>query len=260
MANFAWTNVDVGGIQVTNGVSLSYISTILNSPISDFTFRRKSKPFRGNYRSANKQFIAHLPIPRPDVSNAVAIASAGARLQQLHTERRRLLRSAEQRLNALGKETKRPDWLFPGLDASARVVQIERLTRLMSRGTRLEAELMNGELRLSIDGRNALQGVFVTEPESQLALSAWRFVCRSISVTDSTKGDDLIKRLRSVPLRSNNAAADQFTDRMRDVATLEATIVAAEEGTNALVYEAFGLTEEERAMVEADRAPIFVSG
>jgi hypothetical protein len=61
-------------------------------------------------------------------------------------------------------------------------------------------------------------------------------------------------------LRSNNAAADQFTDRMRDVATLEATIVAAEEGTNALVYEAFGLTEEERAMVEADRAPIFVSG
>jgi N-6 DNA Methylase len=55
-------NVDVGGIVPTEG-SLWYLTAILNSGVSNLLFSWLSKPFRGSYMSANKQFIAPLPIP-----------------------------------------------------------------------------------------------------------------------------------------------------------------------------------------------------
>ena len=49
-------NVDVGGIIPALGIRSFFLSGVLNSPVANFVFRRISKPFRGNYRSANKQF------------------------------------------------------------------------------------------------------------------------------------------------------------------------------------------------------------
>ena len=39
-----------------------YVMGLLNSKLLDFYFRRHSVPFRGNYFSANRQYIENLPI------------------------------------------------------------------------------------------------------------------------------------------------------------------------------------------------------
>ncbi len=56
-------NVDVGGILIAEGTDPWFLLGILNAPVADFIFRRVSKPFRGNYLSANRQFIKELPMP-----------------------------------------------------------------------------------------------------------------------------------------------------------------------------------------------------
>jgi len=57
-------NVDVNGILPSaDGIPLAALATALNSRSLDWAFRRHSVPFRGAFFSANKQFIAHLPIP-----------------------------------------------------------------------------------------------------------------------------------------------------------------------------------------------------
>lgn len=56
-------NVDVGGVAAAEGVSPYFLAGVINSRACGFIFRLLSKPFRGDFRSANKQFIAPLPIP-----------------------------------------------------------------------------------------------------------------------------------------------------------------------------------------------------
>ncbi len=59
-------NVDVNGVLTReDGASAWQLTVLLNSRLMDFVFRRGSVPFRGAFWSANKQFIAPLPI-RPD--------------------------------------------------------------------------------------------------------------------------------------------------------------------------------------------------
>jgi hypothetical protein len=64
-------NVDVNGIIPNDeGPSLGVLSVLLNSRLLDFLFRLQTVPFRGDYLSANKQFIAPLPIKVPDEHEA----------------------------------------------------------------------------------------------------------------------------------------------------------------------------------------------
>lgn len=74
-------NVDVGGVAPAQGISLFFLAGVLNAPVADFVFRRISKPFRGDYRSANKQFIAPLPIPPATEEERAQIAQRAERLQ-----------------------------------------------------------------------------------------------------------------------------------------------------------------------------------
>src|SRR5205823_11337086 len=61
--SFYLDNVDVGGVVIAAEEEPFFIAGVLNSQVVNFVFKRISKPFRGNYLSANKQFIAPLPIP-----------------------------------------------------------------------------------------------------------------------------------------------------------------------------------------------------
>ena len=65
--HFYLDNVDVGGVLSTPNISPAYLMAALNAPVCDFVFRTISKPFQNDYRSANKQFIAPLPIPNAAV-------------------------------------------------------------------------------------------------------------------------------------------------------------------------------------------------
>ena len=69
---FYLDNVDVGGVLLRDASedNYLYVLTLLNSNLIDWYFQQISAPFRGNYRSANRQFIEPLPIRRFDSSNS----------------------------------------------------------------------------------------------------------------------------------------------------------------------------------------------
>lgn len=60
-----------------------FLVVLLNSPFVDWVFRRGSVPFRGDFFSANKQFIASLPIRIPSKSEANSLEEIGRRLHAL---------------------------------------------------------------------------------------------------------------------------------------------------------------------------------
>ncbi len=88
-------NVDVGGIEIADGKQPFFIAGILNSPVANFVFKRISKPFRGSYLSANRQFIAPLPIPPASSEERVDVAKRAKALQAAHSQRR--IRSKKSR-------------------------------------------------------------------------------------------------------------------------------------------------------------------
>lgn len=58
-------NVDVGGVTVKpefDGLKMPYLLALLNSRLLRWFFPFVSVPFRGNYYSANRQFLGQLPI------------------------------------------------------------------------------------------------------------------------------------------------------------------------------------------------------
>ena len=78
-------NVDVGGIVPGEGWKPQFILGLLNSRALDFVWRLTSKPFRGEYRSANKQFIAPLPVPAG--KDQGPLARLAGKLAKLHAAR-----------------------------------------------------------------------------------------------------------------------------------------------------------------------------
>jgi len=70
--SFYLDNVDVGGVILKDGSRENYLCLLglLHSQVLDFCFRRLSAPFRGGFRSANRQFIEPLPIRHIDPSSA----------------------------------------------------------------------------------------------------------------------------------------------------------------------------------------------
>jgi hypothetical protein len=70
--SFYLDNVDVGGLILKDGSQKEdylYVLGLLHSQVIDFCFQRLSAPFRGGFRSANRQFLEPLPIRKIDLSN-----------------------------------------------------------------------------------------------------------------------------------------------------------------------------------------------
>ncbi len=74
-------NVRVNGIlPCDDGPSLVTLTAVLNSRAVDFAFRRGAAPLQNGFYTANKQFIAWLPVPIELPDN---LETAGARLHEL---------------------------------------------------------------------------------------------------------------------------------------------------------------------------------
>lgn len=270
-------NVDVGGVAPAPGVSLSYLSGILNAPVAGFVFRRISKPFRGDYRSANKQFIAPLPIPDAAAEDRAEVAARAERLQQLHTQRRDLLAEIGRRMGVVSTRARPDTWLFPDLptithledtapgqlDRSQRRawarqaredalrLRYERLGEGLRPGVSMDTTFENGELRFLIDGAAVIDRVFLGDEEGAFVLAQWKLIASSFAITESTTGEKLAKTLRKVALTTADAVREQIIERQRALSAVEADIAAAEAEMNAHVYRLYGLTPEEIRMVEA---------
>ena len=65
-------NVDVGGLILKDGVhwQYTYLLALLNSKLMDWYFQQISVPFRGGFRSANRQFLEPLPIRVLDIGKS----------------------------------------------------------------------------------------------------------------------------------------------------------------------------------------------
>lgn len=266
-------NVDVGGVIATRPAVAAFLNGVLNGPVADFVFRRISKPFANDYLSANKQFIAPLPIPRATPLQVTEVARGARNLQRWHTRRRDLLASAQARLEALGRRPLRDEaWLWPGLpdlealrdaaparlrDRAARTAwageqRAEAITAAcaalqvhLGRGGVLDTAFADGELTLTAGGARVL-GVFLDDADGQLARAYWQWVLLTTPATDAVA---LSTELRKTPGDGDRPAARQFIARVADLAAATAAIAQGEADMNARLFDLYGLDQNEREMV-----------
>ena len=269
-------NVDVGGVAPANGVSPFFLTGVLNGKVANFVFRRTSKPFRGEYRSANKQYIEPIPIPNATDAQRTDIAQRAEELQRLHSARRGTLLDIARRFQASNARPLPDSWLFPDLPAAEAVEAgaPEHLGRVERRawiktareklveqkcvqlgqelvvGAAMDASFERGELRFFIDGVAVIERVFVGDAEGAFILAQWKVIASTFTISEKTTGKKLAEALRRVapaapePLRSQVIAlVATLTNTEREAATAEAEM-------NRRLYALYGLTPAEIEIVE----------
>lgn len=270
-------NVDVGGVEVANEVDPFFLAGILNSPVTDFVFRRISKPFRGDYLSANKQFIAPLPVPpRATAAQRADVAKKAALLQKLHTKRGDLLDSIRKRLSTSRSRSRPETWLFPtvkskkaffeqapsGLSDDDREswaqqrfelglsLRYDSITNRLHTAAELDAQFSNGELAFTVDGVPVIDRIFVEEDEGAFITAQWKVIASTFSITENTNGKKLCSALRKLALPENSAVVAQIIQLERELSGLEADIHQQERGINELIYNLYQLGSEDITMIE----------
>lgn len=274
-------NVDVGGVIPSAAVDADFLTAIINGPVADFIFRRISKPFRGNYWSANKQFIAPLPVPDANNREAAEVARRAASLQTRWTKRRKLLADIDARLGVTPKRRWKIEDLWPDpanalpalIDrapkafrvkadrrawAEAELDKIEAgrvaaLQAALDARLRLSAEFADGALRLKSGEADIVGPIFLDDAPGALAGAYWRYLCLSQTWSDAKS---LIAALRATPAASEAPAARQFVAKVDALAAENAALATEEAEMNDLLYRLYRLTDDERALVEKDRAAV----
>ncbi len=270
-------NVDVGGVISAAGIPQFFLAGVLNGPVARFVFRRISKPFRGNYRSANKQFIAPLPIPECDVYSMEDVADRARTLQELHTQRRDILDEIKRRSSVLRKRSRPDSWLFPDLPKIADLenqarntlnaeeqqnwakqrygeelnARYERLSARLVPSVEMSAELAEGELRYLVDNTVVVDRVFVDKEEGAFIAAQWKVLAASMPVTTSTNGKKLSSSLRHLAIATDNpAAVRQIVDLESDLELVETRIADAESEVNQTLYRLYDLNPAEIRQIE----------
>ncbi|MFH1081338.1 MAG: DNA methyltransferase [Pseudomonadota bacterium] len=242
-------NVDVGGISVSNIDELPYLAGILNSPVCNFIWRRTSKPFQNDYRSANKQFIAPLPVSEASDTDKADVSQKASALQRLHTRRRDLIAQFDKRIN--GDQTfmdrRKPGWLCA--DAGMWVEKLAAWDALLRPGVKLAVENTADDLRLKIDSALALE--LFDEPETPFIAAQWRQALRDVQVTESFKARKLAELLLKLRKSDHAELKNRLVEIDSEIEQTEAAIAQAETSMNNIVYRLYGMSEEETRMVEA---------
>ncbi|MDD3801059.1 MAG: N-6 DNA methylase [Desulfuromonas thiophila] len=242
-------NVDVGGVIVSQTDSLYYIAGIINAPVCNFVWRRISKPFQNDYRSANKQFIAPLPIPSATAEEKADVANKAKELQRLHTARRTLSSKFEQRWSSSQTEIdkRKEGWLCA--DAAKRAETYAAWDSLLRPGAALAVENSDDELRLKIGASIALELFDI--PDTPFIAAQWRHVLREVNVTESFNAKKLVKLLLNLRTTALNEIKERLVKLDADIRETEQKIRQAEKSMNQLVYQLYGLSAEEIRLVEA---------
>jgi len=270
-------NVDVGGVLAAPGTDPAFLMACLNAPTADHVFRMIAKPFRGDYRSANKQFIAPLPVPDAPEADRARVAERARALQTGWTRRRDLLAACEARLGVLARARKDERWLWPDLRPAkdleseapralraavdrrkwareqleeAIALRTEALQARLDTSRRLSARFADGELRLLADGAPVLANIFLDDAEGVLVEAYWRWLLLSGTTRDA---ESLAKALRRPPAEADTPAAVQFVARVADLQGQTESLDVLEAEMNEDLFGLYALTPEERALVENER-------
>jgi hypothetical protein len=271
-------NVDVGGVVASQKSDLWFLAGVLNSPVTNVIFGWLTKPFRGDYKSANKQFIAPLPVPGVGRKDRAGLSQLAQKLQQDSSERIDLL----AQLAELLAKTVRP--LLPleqVLDDVESIPQIElkipksvplanrkawvdderkaqeeaafaRLDGLIRLDSEMTVTLAKGKLSFLIDEQEAAK-LFVQAAEAELIAAQWRCISLDFAPTGKGDGKRVIDRLRKVAKTADPAVTERIIVIGEALATLSDTLREDETQLHELTCTLFNLTADERALVDASR-------
>ena len=268
-------NVDVGGISVAEGVDPFFIAGILNSATANFVFKRISKPFRGGYLSANKQFVAPLPIPPATPIEREEVAARAKALQSAHTNRRNILAKIEQRLSSVRSRAKPDTWLFPKLSSKRDLIAasparldtekkrewaeqryelelsaaLDLITVRLRPGATMSAAFVDGELSFLIDGVPMIEHIYVNDAEGEFINAQWKVLAATFNITENTDGQKLASALRKLAATDNPAVVQQVISLAAKLSSIEADIFTKEGEMNALIDRLYGLWEADIKIV-----------
>lgn len=278
-------NVRVGGVTIKgNTQHLWALLSLLNHPLLDWVFRRISRPKRGGYFEANKQFLLPLPIIDLDPSASTKLTHFGQTLQKLYTIRRDLMTQIDRRLESAHMQDAEKDWTWlwgarcdwktwrdgapKALKGAAKTrwckeqcaelldAKLSEVQHFLNQSGRLNIRSVDGELLVEVGGVPALDGIFAEEAAEWIA-AQWRHKWRNTGKTTTPDAKRLLADFLRLKDTDNHALITRVSELDQELEQLEAKILATEAELDELVYTLYGLSEEERAMVEADKRPVF---
>lgn len=279
---FCFNNVRVNGILMGDTNSAYSLMGILNSRVIDFVFRRIAKPKEprpsGAYFEANKQYIA--PLPVPTAFSDRRLAERAQSLESLHTKRRSVILALDARIlsDQMIDSPRSPAWLWAdigdeeywlarcpdGLKGRALKTWAKRkcaelfashlasINEIITYGAPLAARLVDGEMRFYVSGRCIISGVYVDDNDGAVILAQWRRVARDTFISDSVDAGRVVGWLLDLRSTENMALIKQIRKLNNELSDLEAQIVAAERELDNIVHDLYGLSDDERRLVEDD--------
>jgi hypothetical protein len=237
-----------------------------------------SKPFRGDYKSANKQFIAPLPIPRAGRADRAGLSALAKGMQERRTREVELRAALSERLGSTARvnwplervlpkvrpiaeiegeapksvpQSERKTWVDRQrqADEEAALAEIDGQIQLDSEGTVTVAE---GKLSFLIDEQEVAR-VFVSSDEAPLIEAQWRAVSVDFGPTGKGDAKRLIDRLRKVATTADAAVTEQIIAIGHELAKLSSVLRDDEAQLHEMTCYLFNLTDEERRLVERTR-------
>ncbi|WP_374942416.1 Eco57I restriction-modification methylase domain-containing protein [Sphingomonas sp.] len=275
---FYCDNVDVGGVVPARVDDIWLLAGVLNAPVTDMIFGWLTKPFRGEYKSANKQFIAPLPIPRANRTDRASLTALAKGMQERRTLQMDERAALAERLAGTSRPPLPLDRLLadvrpiPDIEAAApkRILanarkawaDEERASQEEAALARIDATIRPasalgvaadaGCVRLLIDEAEAAR-LFVSAEQSPLVAAQWRAVALAFAWTGKGDAKRLLDKLRRVATAAEPALAEQIVALGERLAELYAVLRDDEAELHELTCRLFGLSAAERALVEAGR-------
>ena len=269
-------NVDVGGVMASQKSDLWFLAGVLNSPVTNVIFGWLTKPFRGDYKSANKQFISPLPVPNVDRKERAGLSKLAHQLQEKSSERIDFRAQLEERLSTTARTALPFEQLLSdvesvqqieanipkSLPASAHKAWVDdkynelkeaalaRLDGLIRLDSQMTVSPAKGKLSFLIDEQEAAK-LFVEPAEAALIEAQWRCIALDFTPTGKNDGKRLIDRLRKIARTAEPAVAKQIIAIGKDLATLSDVLRDDEAQLHELTCKLFNLTPTERALVDA---------
>jgi hypothetical protein len=142
--------------------------------------------------------------------------------------------------------TDRRKWAEERLD-EMEAARVEALQAALNRGGRRQVRFERGELQLYVSGTAVLDKIYLDEPAGRMAEAYWRWLLLSGPGREAAR---FAAELRQSPAPSEVPAAAQFIDRVAALAEEVAAIEADERALNEALYDLYGLSPDERNLVE----------
>ncbi|MCA1748607.1 MAG: N-6 DNA methylase, partial [Sphingomonadales bacterium] len=276
---FYCDNVDVGGVVPQQADDLWYLTGLLNCPTWNSLFYWLSKPFQNNYLSANRQFIAPLPVPKAnDGTGKEALSLLAESLQTNHTRRRDILSALAERLEHCGKVGKPLEWLLSDiqsmetiraglpddLDARERKAAedeiregqeetaLAAIEQRIRPGSSFDVAYRDGQLSFLADGAPVARA-YVDDDQAELLTLQWRMVALTFEPAARGNAKRLVDRLRSVAVAAESVVLKQLQRLAADLEEVSGEIEREESTLHEVTCVLFELSDDERRLVEQQR-------